>query len=676
MLTEMELMVKGFNKHQRQAKAFLQSKYDNKVVIEKVEINAKGKVTSVYYGTTSNSPLVTGTTPDTTYKTVEIRAVDKDGNTLPESYKKETGFVNGEPLSYVVYPEVSQITCRNNELSLDMSRLGFWCKEGEKIQHHRPTDVEGWKHFPGASTWGPSNEKKGNKFFFSSNRSNDEWWKYVDELTGNAYAYFLGKKCKASKVLKNSSRLNNYGTTMEVLGRIDLSKDYIVLANCSFNAAEDTDAATTEELATYGMCFGTNINDGKKYLLADLYAEGRSITPEQACLMAPQARAKYVNTKCLCQMFLEDGMKMLETNVKYLYGSKVAVYGNTNGRCAMIVDDDGAKLPNVAALEAGCEIIVYGLAIAKASNSRTSGQLIAKLLEKNNDAATEQLMELAAQAVNNEAVKQMNGVFYPAAGVMANTAAVLGEKALLDEGYMNGLMNTTSNFAKSAIADTKISLESVYNHAYFDDIYVVSRGYLDHILGIKDCGKFGLLVEVFSKDVLVYYADEIEAIENDDNMSDAEKNDALDELLSAFVIKYPSAGAEEYLGVRYLTLREWRQRCRNKLEELEAKLRQEVMATRMSEADKEALIDFVKWYMNNIPYGVTVYAAFNFIKNKLAGMDVDFDATLAIFNCIKAILLNKAALNVLTYIDYEDKTSRTYDSLIQELKAADLNFRK
>jgi hypothetical protein len=190
--------------------------------------------------------------------------------------------------------------------------------------------------------------------------------------------------------------------------------------------------------------------------------------------------------------------------------------------------------------------------------------------------------------------------------------------------------------------------------------FVQSCGMVDHILGLKDCGKYGKLVEVFSLDTLVYFSEEIQAIENNDALTDAEKEAELDAVLSAVVIKYPSAGAEEYLGVRYLTLKEWRQRCAAALAKMEGKA-------------SEEQIDHMKQYMNQIPYGVTLYASFNFIKNKLAGMDVDFDATLAIFDEMKEILINEASRNILTYIDYEDQSKADY-SAVEAEKRAELKF--
>ena len=398
-------------------------------------------------------------------------------------------------------------------------------------------------------------------------------------------------------------------------------------------------------------------------------------------MLSIQTRSNFVQTKCLAETFSPKGMKQIENNLRILFGDKVKVYGNPTGVCSLITDKNGAKLINKAALEAGnIKIDVWGLAVAKASNSKTSTQLIAKMLEKNHVAATKRICELVEESVLDQFSSKLNAVFNPVLGVNNNTGAILGTKAVIDEGYCYSTLHDMENFVKSAIADMKVPLDSLYDHAMFDDIYVQSAGLIKHLLTIRDCGEYGLLVEVFSKDFCVYYADEIEAIESDKTLSEKERNDKLDALCSAVIIKYPSAGAEEYLGVRFLTMREWKMRCEAKISEITAEDRIYGMLNlnKDKEEDKEfveGLISHIESYCENISYGVTVFAAFNFIKNKLAGMDVDFDAILAILDSIKTILLNREAMNILTYIDYFDESELDYSDWT-EVKEVKFNFNK
>ena len=330
----------------------------------------------------------------------------------------------------------------------------------------------------------------------------------------------------------------------------------------------------------------------------------------------------------------------------------------------MIVDADGAKLVNEKALREDSPIIdVYTLAVAKASNSRTSGQMIVKALEVDEAATVRRMEELINLAMNKAIYDKINAKFSPRKGISHNTGALLGEKAFLKENWLYNVIKDLATFAKSACADMKMELESIYNHAMFDSVFVNSCGLVHHVLKIKDCGERGLLIETFSKDVIIYYEEAIAAIENDPDLSDEEKERKLDNLLSAEIIKYPSAGANEFLAVRYLTLKEWNKR------------KQEAIDEAKSKNAFNWTIKMLKDYLDNIPFGVTVYAAFNFIKNKLAGMDVDFDATLAIFDEIKNILLTEDAENILTYIDYFDENQCTRASYVKTEKRAKFNFR-
>ena len=127
-------------------------------------------------------------------------------------------------------------------------------------------------------------------------------------------------------------------------------------------------------------------------------------------------------------------------------------------------------------------------------------------------------------------------------------------------------------------------------------------------------------------------------------------------------------------------MREWKLRYEAKISEIttEDRIYALLNLNKDKEKDKEfveGLISHIESYCQNISYGVTVFAAFNFIKNKLAGMDVDFDAILAILDSIKTILLNREAMNILTYIDYFDESELDYSDWA-EVKEVKFNFNK
>jgi hypothetical protein len=205
---------------------------------------------------------------------------------------------------------------------------------------------------------------------------------------------------------------------------------------------------------------------------------------------------------------------------------------------------------------------------------------------------------------------------------------------------METLISDTIKYATSAIAKTKVDIEGVYSHMMFDLSYALTDGRVDSILGITKDG----FVEAYSEDVLRMYAKQIKEIEENDEICEETKEKALFDLLSGVVVKYPSAMPKEYEIVVYLTKRQV-------MERIEAKAK--------NNKDKQML----KAYFNNTPWGCTVYAPVNSMKNKLAGADVDFDATMTDMSALKFILINRRLeeqktnpgfMGDCTFISYKD----------------------
>jgi hypothetical protein len=60
-----------------------------------------------------------------------------------------------------------------------------------------------------------------------------------------------------------------------------------------------------------------------------------------------------------------------------------------------------------------------------------------------------------------------------------------------------------------------------------------------------------------------------------------------------------------------------------------------------SNETKEVIKDRLVDYIDHAAYGVTIYAPVNAMKNKLAGADIDYDATMCDMSELKFILINK-----------------------------------
>lgn len=616
--------VKGFAANMAMRNAVVNKLYAQSIVIRKFEV-AKDENNEVHvnckYGTIGMNPVAVAFGLDYDVRINNLPVEVKLANDNTEARR-----INVDGQKYIFCTSLITVECEDATEINRMAADGF-------VYNDVVYRVAGSS---------PSNEKHATKFYYKVTEEIDTELKafnIMDSVAGNVFSAKFAKLMSGKEITKMNTRLGNYLTTMLSLAQIDLKKDYIAVVDGSIAGAHDFDEATREQMNKVGVEIDNNINDGANYYATDVIVEmaanvGVKMTHKDALKVAVQNRATYLTGKTMSRTLTKEQL------VRVAKANNAKFYGNRNGRLLAVFDTDGAKLVNYAALEAGTAVIdVYVMAIAKASTVRTSGQHLIKYMAVDKEATIDfmkktlngKLDKFFLDKLNNEAMMD---------SVNARLISALGEDAVKNTALMETMISDTMKYAQSAIAKTKVDIDGVYSHMMFDLSYALTNGRVNGVLGITKDG----FVEAYSEDVLRMYKDEIAAIENNKELTEEEMDAQLFNLLSGVVIKYPSAMPKEYEIIVYLTRKQ---------------LMRKIKQVTKDNKDRETLRE----YFNNTPYGCTVYAPINAMKNKLAGADVDFDATMCDMSELKFILINKRLeeqkqnpgfMGDCTFISYKD----------------------
>lgn len=478
----------------------------------------------------------------------------------------------------------------------------------------------------------------------------------IEKINGYVYTGLFSKPVSGEKILKSNSRLGNYGSNMQLLTEIDLSVYQVAIVEDSITGAYDYESEVKKVMDKNGIKIDNHINDGALYLSISIVQNifktlNMDIDKRAALTAALQLRIGTVTAKCMSRTLEQQDMMRIAKQ----YNAKF--YGNPNGELALLIDEDGAKLINEIDLSTGKAILkVYVMAMANASTPHTSGQHLIKYMNVDAARTLEIMDKLTTEALDNYITGQiMDG--NNNSTVYAKIRSLVGEEALSSRMLMESLIKDTITYATSAVAKNRLAIEGIYSHMMFDLSYALTNGAVDFILGIN---KYGL-IEAYSADICKKYAKEIAEIENDPTLSEEEKELKLQAKLSATVIKFPSAGPDEYEVIVYQTENQ-----------IKAKIEK---ATAGNNKMKKTL----KAYFDNTPWGCTVFAPVNTLKNKLAGADVDFDACMSDMSELKNILVEERMahpneLGYCTFISYKDikREEQKEESIEDELNSLDM----
>lgn len=627
--------VAGLGLHNKARRSFNAYLHATKFVIRRVDITYNKQTKQFeedsYFSIVDDSPLIREFGLSDIHK-CNFLAFDIDG----DGNKKKARRINIDGQRYVMSVNIMAIQCENQRKLDELADKGY--------------EVDGELYI--AVNASPSNEKHAVKYYarITPEMPDEEtaFWK-IDKLMGGSLSDKLMKDPKTGApilvngkdITRANTRIGNYASGMKLLGHIDLTKERVAYVNGSMNQACDFDEATKEQMKAMGIEIDDNVNDGAGYLAASKVVEmfktlDVKLTEEQAMKVALQTRWTVFTAKIMARTLKTETLEQLAE----FYNADI--YGNPDGELVALIDKDGAKMVNFSALRNHDTLIdLYVMNMANTSGVRTCGQHLIKYMSVNPTKTIEIAKKLATlsidEFVSNKLESDNANTDLVNARIMANLDA---SEVYSDAFLMEALLSDTWTYAKSMIAENKFPIDGVYTHMMFDLSYALVNGAIDSILRITNEG----FIEAYNPDVLRLYADEIKAIEEDDTLTEEEKDAKLFEILSGTVVKFPSAMPREYEIIVYKTDRQ---------------IRRAIADTNLTNEEKTTLQE----YFDATPWGCTVYAPVNAMKNKLAGADVDFDATMCDMSELKWILIDQRIkeqetkegyMGDCTFISYKD----------------------
>ena len=111
------------------------------------------------------------------------------------------------------------------------------------------------------------------------------------------------------------------------------------------------------------------------------------------------------------------------------------------------------------------------------------------------------------------------------------------------------------------------------------------------------------------------------------------------------------------------------------MKQIETSIRNKVAELGLDNNDAEAMVDMLLAYFQNRPFGTTTFCPLNAMKNKLAGLDCDFDAVMTDMSELKHILIeqrleeqksNPGFMGNCTYISYKDVPRTEVKNVVED----------
>jgi hypothetical protein len=634
--------------HKKFAKEIMKSLYSKFPVYQKFSCDKGNKIDMVW--------TVGGNTP-----VVSLLSTEDEKRRLVVSTSEngfEFGVDTGKGERYQVVKDLISLSGKqNNAFMKNAIENNIWVK-GDNIVEKGTEGATEFKVF----VWSNSNERNVEAVFINAETfDGNKAFELIDKISGGSFTAKL-----KDAIAKNNGEMDfdtfaKLGTRLGILhtpalampvnagadkGRIifvdgDLEGPSDFGLDSEYMKAHGAEGSLFDFLNSKGIEIDRNTYDGAVYIALEFLAEnfkamGLSIPTWIVQTMAIQNRSEGLMSKVFGEAMRQEAMEAIhEYALSLLSAGKVKgvhTIGNDNDPIFMVIDTNGAKLPNMERIlnPDGKGFKTYILNVAKASVSKTSGQMMSKFMALDAEttlAFVEEAAEYKAEEVVGRKFEQRkltlkfddNGVPQLEGSMVDKLIAANTDRAYVDRALNEQLAKDAAKWQDAAVRSGGVEIDTLYHHVLFDTTMMLSVGKIPYVLGFDKDLK---AIQAFSLDVIANKAEEIAEIENNELLSNKEKKAALDVLLTAVVIKYPTPGREEYEVVRYQTKAE-----------MLGLINVAVMkaSATMTDETTTKLTKLLRRYFFETSFGVVKLAPLNILKNKLAGMDTDYDAICSIF---------------------------------------------
>ena len=624
--------------HKNYVKKFMSSLYAFFPVYNKFTVDKDGNFTKKYT-IGGNTPIVRELEVEAKIDKITVTNADTGSEYSIETGKnKRYGKINDI---------VSLSSGKNVTVIKDAISNGLYLDKDMNVVEPGTEGAVKYKIF----IWSNSNERNVEALFINAEKFNgNKSMELIDRVSGGSFSANLPTdgEIPFKKFEKVGKRLGILHTPAikaakakhvifvdgDLLGTDDMKLDSEYLKE------NGMDCTLEEFLETKGVVNDKNTYDGACYLSEEFFNDcAKELGVEMPAwilkLFAAQNRSEGLMSKVFGEASRQEVLRAIKEYAYLLLerGLVKGVYeiGNKLSPIDMVIDTNGAKLANMdRVLDPNSEgFDVYVLNIAKASISALSGQMIEKFTSMDMNTTLDFIKTHAANKADEILGRKLDkslhlgrdkfGKLALEGDMIENLITVNKERALADKSVMAKIVTEQAAWQDSAVRKGKVEIDSLYHHVLFDITKMISVDKIDYILGFdKDL----MAVQGFSLDVIAKNVDAIAEIEEDPTLTDAEKKSKLDKIMTAVIIKYPTPGKEEFELVRYLT--------KNELLKLINRAVLKVSAT-MADDEVKALTKRLRRYFFETSFGVVKLAPLNILKNKLAGMDTDYDAICSIF---------------------------------------------